>query len=1193
LSRRPRAIPSLIAALADDEQDVRQNSANALGHFGEPALGPLIEALGDGDEEVRTWALCALGYMRDPRAVPHLLQAMVGDSAEAARQAARSLRMCGARAVEPLVDLLFDHFDPETRWNAAMALSGLGEPGITALVTAAGSDESATRMCAVAGLGEAANRFYFLELPDPRLAGSLHDALYDIDPAVRSIAAISLGRSGDAHAVDALAAMVRSDEPEARAIALEQLGRIEDPAAVDALVTALRDADADIRRAACEALGRLLHQPVSIKEAARDAVAGSMEPRTALIEVLTAWRDPSAAPPLIAGLRGATLPLIEALGDPESRVVDAAASALKRAAQPLTTPASVLPDDGTEGPYDGTEGTNDEMSRLRSLVRETLVPLSGLDAVAVLLAALGPLDDESDDRWEPLRAVIASLLGALADRRAVPALIELLRSSHREVVTRASAALGELGGPEAFGAILDRLTGPAGMPYDQMFSLMGDVLKLADDRTPALLLEAMRGAEWHVARDLAMMLNALGERALVPVVAALADAGPDMARYVAAALDPAESNYLIFSHDIRWRPAIEALDRLSDSDVDILVAAAGHDDEKVARVAVALLERLGHPAAVRTPEPEPESVERGVEDLADDDPAVRVEAAQSLGSRGVREALEPLTALLADEGIAVRGAVALALGQLGDRSVVDRLIPLLGDPAPPVIYRAAKALGMLGGADTLRVLLGSLDNDSVRAVAAEAIGEFGVEAYREIGLDPLAEALFAAMRHERRFEHDFDARMVYDSAQKVLTKLGEPARTMLLSALDDDHDAVRHLAAEILGEGADLRALPVLGWMEENDRGEYVSGGGKPKHAARTARSLIQSAHRAREPLIESMTSGDRLTRFGAAFQLASLEWREATPVLVEALRDDDRRVRWGAARWLGELRDERAIEPLASMLGDPDEDVQDHVTRALVGFGPAAMPLVVAQLEGPDEDARAQAHIVGYCGDAGDVPRLIGALGDSAGLVSVAAARALGLLADREMIGDVDAGELGAALKSAFRAVEQQGRGGFTQSPIIDALEKFDRDGLVDVLIEALGSNQRDARMVAVKRLGRLGDRSAVAPLNQALSDDEWTVREDAVYALRAFADPSSVEPLIGVLSLGGAITSEAAIKVLAEIGDPRAAAPMVAQLRSQHDWLRAEAENTIVALADDAAIAALVALLGEDLPDWFAYHGDGARPA
>ncbi|WP_199509385.1 HEAT repeat domain-containing protein [Nucisporomicrobium flavum] len=1117
LSHRPRAIPPLIAALADDERTVQDYSASALGYFGEPALGPLIDALSDGDEDVRTWALRALAYMRDPRAVPHLLHAMVSDSADVAEQAARCLRICGEGAVEPLADLLFHHADPDMRWNAATALSGLGEPGITALVAAADSDDPATRVCAIAGLGEAATSLSVLEPPDPRLAVSLNDALYDIDPAVRDIAAIGLGRSGDARAVNTLAAMVRSGEPEARALAVEQLGHIEDPAAVDALVTALRVADAEVRRAACEALGRLLHEPRSVQEAAEAAIAGMPSPPgTALIEVLTAWRDPSAAPPLVAGLRRAALPLIEALGDPDSEVADAAAPAVARAAQPLVTLASILPGDGPAG-------TDDEACRLHSLVREVLVPLSGPDTVSALLAALGPLDDASDDRWEPLRAVIASVLGSLADKRAVPALIELLGSSNRDVVVSASAALTELGGPEALPAILDRITGVTRTRPDQLSPLMRDILTLADDRTPALLLETMRGADGYVADDLANLLNALGERALVPLVTALPEAGPGMARHIAAALDPRSLGSVIVD-DVPWRSMIDALDLLSDRDVDILVTAAGHADEDVARVAVALLERLG---------------------------------------------------------------------RTGDRSVADRQVPLLDDPVPPVVHRAAGASAVLGGADSLRALLGALGEDATRANAAESIGEFNDDTYRDVGLDTLAETLLAAVRHERRFEKDHGARTVYTAARKVLTKLGTPARTLLLEALDDDHDAVRHLAARVLGEGADLRALPVLEWMAEHDPGEYVSGGGKPQHAAGTARDLIQDAYRAREPLIECLTSGDRLLRFGAAFRLSSLEWRGATPALIEALRDDDPRIRWGAARRLGSSRDERAVAPLVASLGDPDHLARDAVAEAVIAFGPAAMPVVLPVLDDPAPGARAQAaRIVGHSGGSGDVARLAAALDDASVGVIMAAAGALTRLADREVTGDADGAGIGAALNRAFRTVEEKGRGGFDQWSIIDALERFDPAGAADVLIEATRSSRRDSRLVAVKRLGELGDRRAIDALHQALSDEEWTVREDAADSLRSFADPSSVGPLLGLLSRDTGFTCLAAIETLAEIADPRAAAPMVAQLRSQHDRIRAEAEDTIVALADDAAIAALVTLLGEELPDWFAYDADAVDP-
>ncbi len=252
-----------------------------------------------------------------------------------------------------------------------------------------------------------------------------------------------------------------------------------------------------------------------------------------------------------------------------------------------------------------------------------------------------------------------------------------------------------------------------------------------------------------------------------------------------------------------------------------------------------------------------------------------------------------------------------------------------------------------------------------------------------------------------------------------------------------------------------------------------------------------------------------------------------------------------------------------------------------------------MATIDAAEADARAKAAVIlGHLGGAGDVARLARALGDPATSVSDTAAKSLAQLADRKLTAEADVAEISAALRAAFAAVEQRNEGGFAQWSIIDALERFDRESLVELLTEALGSSRRDARMVAVRRLGGLGDRRAVEPLNQALSDEEWTVREDAADHLRQFADPSSIDPLLSMLARDTGLSRVAAIETLGAIGDPRAAAPMVAQLRSSSDLVREKAEDTIVALAGDDAIAALVALLGEDPPDWLAYATGDTDP-
>jgi hypothetical protein len=61
------------------------------------------------------------------------------------------------------------------------------------------------------------------------------------------------------------------------------------------------------------------------------------------------------------------------------------------------------------------------------------------------------------------------------------------------------------------------------------------------------------------------------------------------------------------------------------------------------------------------------------------------------------------------------------------------------------------------------------------------------------------------------------------------------------------------------------RAVPLLQWMAEHDPGTAYVGGTKPRHAAESAVGDIRGTHRARAPLIESLTSTDRLTQLDEA----------------------------------------------------------------------------------------------------------------------------------------------------------------------------------------------------------------------------------------------------------------------------------------------------------------------------------------
>jgi HEAT repeat protein len=124
-----RAVAALIAALADVSSAVRVTAAWTLAFRKEAlAVGPLIAALRDGSEEVRVAAVEALGKLGDSRAVPGLVAAL-DDRSEAVR--ATAIMTLGAlgdsQAVPALIDMLVGNRLEHLRCAAIEALSRLGD----------------------------------------------------------------------------------------------------------------------------------------------------------------------------------------------------------------------------------------------------------------------------------------------------------------------------------------------------------------------------------------------------------------------------------------------------------------------------------------------------------------------------------------------------------------------------------------------------------------------------------------------------------------------------------------------------------------------------------------------------------------------------------------------------------------------------------------------------------------------------------------------------------------------------------------------------------------------------------------------------------------------------------------------------------------------------------------------------------
>ena len=243
---------------------VRVEAVTALGEIGDPgARDALATSLDDPEGSVRAAAIRALSRQPQPGDVQAIAGAVAGwkdqTFAEAREEALNALCVRrdpdGPRALATAL-LNRDDFLTDVDREALLrviAASGLG-PGRVAV---------GELIASLAREGATWRARTMLAWLSPASVAPLLAALRD--PQLRREAALALGATRDARAVEPLCELLQSDaDPTSRAAAAAALGEIRHPAAVRALLEATADADYAVRTEAIAAFDLLGNVGVAV-----------------------------------------------------------------------------------------------------------------------------------------------------------------------------------------------------------------------------------------------------------------------------------------------------------------------------------------------------------------------------------------------------------------------------------------------------------------------------------------------------------------------------------------------------------------------------------------------------------------------------------------------------------------------------------------------------------------------------------------------------------------------------------------------------------------------------------------------------------------------------------------------------------------------------------------------------------------
>ncbi|MBW2276314.1 MAG: HEAT repeat domain-containing protein [Deltaproteobacteria bacterium] len=434
------------------------------------------------------------------------------------------------------------------------------------------------------------------------------------------------------------------------------------------------------------------------------------------------------------------------------------------------------------------------------------------------------------------------------------------------------------------------------------------------------------------------------------------------------------------------KAAFDSIERLGDAAVEPLIAALESSEPVQRDRVIGCLATIGDPRAIPAlirvlpATTENQSAARALtrfrkaavpallDALADGSGTTRVQAAWALEiMHSSDEIVAALVAALKDEWAPVRAQAASALGTQGIADAVDPLSALVDDPDIEVRMAVAGALVRIGTAEAFDHFDKALvDKDpQVRGAAVDAVGSRRNPA--------LVEKLYAAVGDEHHKVRERAREAVYTIVTHAMkgTASSEIVKR-LVEMLRSDDPAARASAAYLLGKLHITQATRALS-KALKDTDEDV------RWAALTALKDLENPASAKA-LIGSLRDTDPQIRTGAAELLGMMEIKRAAKPVTKLLRDPETDVRRAAADALQAIPNRAAIGPLIKALGDDDGIVSESAWQALLAIGAPATGKLVAVFKKRKTGTKTRVRIAGLLGHqwkANAAMALIGALND------------------------------------------------------------------------------------------------------------------------------------------------------------------------------------------------------------------------